>query len=80
MQEEMLQNIGYAPTAFVYPFGAVSPESVPVLKEIGFQASLTCRGRTNRITQDPDCLFGLGRYLRPAGVPSDTFFRKIGLK
>lgn len=80
MQDEMQENTGYEPTAFVYPFGAVSPESVPILKELGFQASLTCRGKTNRITQNPECLFGLGRYLRPAGVSSDTFFRKLGLK
>lgn len=79
MQRETLENTGYLPTAFVYPFGAVSPESVPVLKEIGFRASFTCMEKTNRITRDPGCLFGMGRYLRPAGISSGAFFKKIGL-
>ena len=79
MQKKMLDHTGYAPTAFVYPFGAVSQESIPVLHEIGFQASMNCMMKMNDITQDPDCLFGLGRYLRPSGISSDSYFQKIGL-
>lgn len=80
MQNEMLENTGCEPTAFVYPFGLVSPESLPVIRELGFQASFTCNEKTNRIRRgDPECLFGLGRYLRQAGVSSERFFRKIGL-
>lgn len=80
MQAEMLEHTGQAPTAFVYPFGAVSKESIPVLKEIGFQASMNCMKKTNYITDDPECLFGLGRYIRPAGLSSDSFFKKVGLR
>ncbi|MVB10261.1 Polysaccharide deacetylase [Caprobacter fermentans] len=80
MQREMKENTGYTPAAFVYPFGAVSKESIPVLHEIGFQASMNCMKKMNYITRDPDCLFGLGRYIRPTGISSDSFFRKIGLK
>ncbi|MFU0833132.1 MAG: Polysaccharide deacetylase [Oscillospiraceae bacterium] len=79
MQKKMLDHTGYSPTAFVYPFGAVSEESIPVLKEIGFRASLNCMMKMNYITQDPDCLFGLGRYIRPAGMSSYSYFHKIGL-
>ncbi len=79
MQREMLEHTGYSPTAFVYPFGAVSEASVPVLREMGFQASMNCMEKMNRITLDPACLFGLGRYLRPAGLSSNSFFRGIGL-
>lgn len=80
MQDEMMERTGYAPTAFVYPFGAVSRESFPVLRELGFQASMNCMQKTNYLRQDPECLFGLGRYLRPAGCSSQSFFKKIGLK
>lgn len=79
MQEEMKEHTGYEPTAFVYPFGAVSRESIPVLKKIGFQASLTCQGRINVITRDPECLYGLGRFLRPWGISSEEYFRRIGV-
>lgn len=36
MQTRMREETGYTPTAFVYPFGAVSSESLPILKELGF--------------------------------------------
>lgn len=80
MQREMLEHTGYQPTAFVYPLGAVSKDSIPILHEVGFQASMNCMGKINSITKDPECLFGLGRYVRPAGSDSETFFKKIGLK
>ena len=74
MQDAVTQNIGFTPTAFTYPFGAISEESVPILKEMGFQATMTCESRLNRITRDPECLYGLGRYRRPLGVSSSEFF------
>lgn len=80
MQTEMLEHTGQAPTAFVYPFGAVSRESVPVLRELGFQASMNCMKKMNYITRDPECLFGLGRCIRPTGISSDSFFQGIGLR
>ena len=79
MQREMLLYTGYKPTAFIYPFGEVSKESLPVLKEIGFRASMTCEEKWNLITKDPGCLFGMGRFLRPEGLSSNAYFKKIGV-
>ena len=62
---------------FVYPFGAISDASLPILKELGFQATLTCEEKINYITKDADCLYGLGRYLRPAGMSSEEYFKNI---
>ena len=76
MQTRMREETGYTPTAFVYPFGAVSSESLPILKELGFQATLICESHINAITRDPECLYGLGRY-RPAKTGSEAFFKKI---
>ena len=76
MQDAVTENTGVTPTAFTYPFGAFSKESVPVLREMGFQATLLCESRINTITRDPECLFGLGRYLRPPKTDSATFFTK----
>lgn len=47
-----------------------------MLKELGFQATLVCESRTNTLTDDPECLYGLGRYLRPSGIDSKTYFTK----
>lgn len=77
MQELMTARTGFTPTTFTYPFGAVSPESVPILQELGFTATLTCEYRINQLTHDPACLYGLGRYLRPSGVDSASFFTSI---
>ncbi|MCI9576865.1 MAG: polysaccharide deacetylase family protein [Clostridiales bacterium] len=79
MQDVMKEHTGIAPTTFVYPFGAVSKEAMPVLKELGFQATLICESKMNTITQDPECLFGLGRYLRPAHISSESYFAKLGM-
>jgi peptidoglycan/xylan/chitin deacetylase (PgdA/CDA1 family) len=79
MQAEMEENTGFRPTAFVYPFGALSDCSDSILREMGFQATFTCLEKMNYITRDPNCLFSLGRFLRPSGISSKAYFRKIGL-
>ena len=38
-----------------------------MLKEMGFQAALTCLEEVNYLTGDADQLFSLGRFNRPAG-------------
>ena len=77
MQRRMQEETGYTPTTFTYPFGAVSDESLPVLKKLGFQATLVCESHINQITRDPECLYGLGRYLRTNKGSSEVFFKKI---
>ena len=74
-QTLLAEQAGVTPTAFTYPFGAYSAASQPVLKALGLRASLSCEQRTSRITRDPESLWRLGRYLRPAGVDSATFFQ-----
>lgn len=80
MQQVMQEHTGIIPNTFVYPFGAVSKEAEPVIKQLGFQATLICESKTNFITRDPDCLFGMGRYLRPSGISSEAYFSKLGLE
>lgn len=77
MQNRMHEETDYTPTAFTYPFGAVSSESLPILKELGFQATLICESHINTITRDPESLYGLGRYLRPPKTSPAVFFKKI---
>lgn len=70
-------RVGVTPTAFVYPFGAYTSRTDPVLRQSGFRVTLTCEERVSTITQDPDSLWRLGRYLRPAGVDSAAYFQPI---
>lgn len=77
MQQRMKEELSKAATTFVYPFGAVSKESVPLLKEMGFQATMECEERVNVITRDENCLYGLGRYLRTGQMSADSLFEKM---
>lgn len=46
LQDEFNQNCnGYTPNTFTYPYGAISKESIPILKSLGFKASLSCTSR-----------------------------------
>lgn len=71
------ENAGIAPVVFTYPFGIVSRESLPVIRENGFLMTLTCRERPNLITRDPDCLFGIGRFNRSGLISTDAFMNKL---
>ena len=77
LQAEMLEKTGYTPPAFVYPFGASSKESDGILKQMGFRATFFCTEKLNTITRNPESLYSLGRFLRPSGISSETFFKKI---
>ena len=65
-QDLLREQVGVTPSAFAYPYGAISEASQGVLEEMGFVASLSCEEKTAVITRDPACLWRLGRYLRPA--------------
>lgn len=73
-QTFLMERSGITPTAFTYPFGAISSESVAILKDLGFKASFSCEQKMNLITRDPACLFGIYRFLRPTGEASAAYF------
>ncbi len=73
-QELIKENTGIEPSAMFYPFGAKSKDTEPIIKSLGFKASFMCESKLNYITRNPECLFGLHRFLRPPGVPSKKFF------
>lgn len=77
LQQEFEQNVGYTPTTFTYPFGSISKASFPVIKKLGFKASLSCASGINYIIKNPDCLYCLKRNNRPSGITSEAFFEKL---
>lgn len=78
-QEAFRRELGEAPKVFVYPFGAMSEGVGEIIRGMGFEVTFTCREKTSKISRDRESLYGIGRYLRPSGVSSGEFFRRIGL-
>ena len=80
-QDLLTAEVGVTPNCYVYPFGAISKGEESILREMGFAATFTCESRRNRITVgDGECLYGLGRYLRPPKVSSAQYFTEtVGL-
>lgn len=77
LQKEFQDNCYYTPNTYTYPFGAISKQSIDILKEMGFRASLTSRAGMNYITKDKNSLFSLKRYNREGKYTSEKFFKKI---
>ena len=78
LQNEFAENCnGYAPNTFTYPFGAISKESLQIIKDLGFNASLSCTAGVNYITKDPECLYLLKRNNRVYGISTEKFFCKL---
>ena len=78
LQDEFYQNCnGYIPNTFTYPYGAVSNDSISVIKNLGFKASLSCSSGINYITKDPECLYLLKRNNRISNISTEDFFEKL---
>ena len=77
MKEKMISYTGKAPVAIAYPFGSYSKESRKILEACGIKAAFTCEEKVNVIKKaESEWLFGLGRYNRPEGISSESFFEK----
>ena len=78
LQEKIKEEIGTTPNTFVYPFGAISNDSIPILKENGFLASLSCAELVSPIRLgDASSLYSLGRFLRPQDLTPDVVFKML---
>lgn len=77
MQSLVEKHTGYLPTTFTYPFGSISKDAKPILKDMGFLATLTCNEGVNIITGDKDELYNLKRYNRPYNIDREKFFSKF---
>lgn len=64
LQRECLEKTGRAPDTFTYPFGLVSNESLNIIKDMGFKASLSCEEGINSIERSPEQLYKLKRCIR----------------
>ena len=77
LKTELHENCGIVPAVFAYPFGALSKESLPVLRDSGILMTLTCREGMNTITREPDCLYGIFRYNRSGLLSTEEYMARI---
>lgn len=79
LQTVLAEQAGVTPIVFAYPYGLCSAECVDVLKELGILAALTCEETINALTGDPEELYHLGRFNRPAGITTEAFMKRVGI-
>lgn len=77
LQNEIFIHTGTLPNTFAYPFGCLCEQSYQILKQIGFEATLSCTEKINRITRKEESLNCLGRFNRAWGESSQQFFERI---
>ncbi len=75
MQNKVEDFLDFTPTTFVFPFGAISNCSLDIIKQLGFKATLSCEEKINKLTKNPEKLYGLCRILRPPNDSSEDFFK-----
>ena len=69
LQDELTSYTGCTPDTFAYPYGKYSDRTDQVLRDMGFQATLSCDWGINRLTRDSACLYRLRRICRSHGQP-----------
>lgn len=74
--ERMKAELNITPTAFTYPYGAISKNSPDIIKELGFRASFDCSEKLNHIKSEAD-LHKLHRFIRPHNKSSAEILSKI---
>lgn len=77
LQNRAQEMLGVQPVAFAYPFGQISKETLPILKEIGFKAVFCCWEKVNVLTGDSEELYHLNRFNRPHNTSTKSFFASI---
>ncbi len=80
MQKLLKENSDINPSAIIYPYGIYSKSTLSVIRELGFNCSMVCEERINKIEfGDKESLYNLGRFNRPSGVSSKDFFKRLGI-
>ncbi len=77
LQNRITEMTGTVPTTFTYPFGSFSKETKQIVREMGFRATLSCESGISTVTRNPESLYMMKRFLRPAGKNSDQYFASI---
>ena len=76
LQDLIKENVGVTPKTFVFPFGSYDENTNALIRDLGFEATLSCIEGINEISRGGNTEL-LYRYNRPAGVSTKEFFAGI---
>ncbi|MBE7048823.1 MAG: polysaccharide deacetylase family protein [Ruminococcaceae bacterium] len=74
-QDRIMEATGEYSLCYTYPYGFISETSRPVIEQLGFQMTLSCREGINFLTRDAACLFELFRFNRPHGRSAELILK-----
>lgn len=81
MQQLLLEKSKISSDAIMYPYGLYSKDTLDIIKELGFRCNFLCEEKINFIRAgEPDSLYNLGRFNRPSGTSTATFFSKMKIQ
>lgn len=74
--EKILKAAQTPCTTFAYPFGFVTPASLPVLEDMGFTVTLGCDEKINKLRRgDSKCLQNMARFNRDGRLSTAEFMK-----
>lgn len=77
VQQEASDKVGAIPACFTYPYGIIDRETVNLISEMGFAATLSRDSGANYLSRDPGDLLGLKRTTRKHGEYIDDILNSI---
>ncbi|MDR1262643.1 MAG: polysaccharide deacetylase family protein [Oscillospiraceae bacterium] len=80
MQQLLRLNAGVEAACFTYPYGFLYQDSWEMLRDLGFQAAMTCRERVNYLPQNPEALYHLDRFNRSGLTSTEGFMKRLGIE
>lgn len=76
-QHLLEDNCGFTMNVFTYPYGISCEAAERLVKNSGFQASLSYKEKINYIDKNnKDCTYNLCRFNRPAFISTEEFMKK----
>ncbi|MDR2656617.1 MAG: polysaccharide deacetylase family protein [Oscillospiraceae bacterium] len=80
MQQLLRLNAGVEAACFTYPYGFLYQDSWAMLRDLGFQAAMTCRERVNYLSQSPEALYHLDRFNRSGLTSTERFMKRLEIE
>ena len=77
LQMEIKAHTGFTPNTFTYPFGSYTKETEQIIRDLGFQATLSCSSGISKVTSSPDSLYLMKRFLRTHRVGIDDYLAPL---
>lgn len=75
-QTKFTNVTGHSSNVLALPFGTFCKSTIEIAKKNGFEVIFLCAEKVNKLTGNKNELLSLGRYNRPHGKTSESFFER----